>query len=215
MRIGLFGGRFDPPHLGHLLLAEQAREALVLDRVWFLPAGDPPHKPAVAAGHHRAEMTRLATADHPDFDVDEMELDRSGPSYTIDTVTALSAAHPESTFLYLVGADAYAEIATWHRAEELVARVPMVVLPRPGTDLSGLASPFREAARSLQAIPFGVSSTLVRRRVAEGHSLRYLVPPAVVRYLRRHALYGRATAAGQAGRGSAGRRSTGRGSETP
>ena len=197
MRVGLYGGRFDPPHLGHLLLAEGAREALGLDAVWFLPTGDPPHKAAVASAHHRAAMTRLATRDHPDFAVDDIEVERAGGTYAIDTLELLAARHPRAEFRYLIGADAYAEIAGWHRAEELVRRVRMVVVPRPGEDLAGLPAPFRDPDTLPDAIPFGVSSTLVRERAAAGRSLRYLVPPPVSDYLWRHALYARPTTGGE------------------
>lgn len=193
MRVGLYGGRFDPPHLGHLLAAEGAREALRLDAVWFLPTGDPPHKAAVAAAPHRLAMTRLATSDHPGFAVDDVEADRAGGTYALDTIEILSARHPEARFWYLIGADAFAEIASWHRAEELVRRVPMAVLPRPDARATPPGPPFADAATRLDTVPFGVSSTLVRERVAAGRSLRYLVPPPVVEYLHRHGLYARGT----------------------
>lgn len=192
MRVGVFGGRFDPPHLGHLLLAEQAREALALDLVLFVPAGAPPHKDAAAAAEHRLEMTRLATDDHPAFAVDDRELRRGGPSYALDTVEALRRERPGDELVYLIGADAYARIASWHRAEAFVRSVPVAVAPRPGTaraELDGLAEPFRSAARTLDMVPFGLSGTLVRRRARRGRSLRYLVPDGVAAYLVRHALY--------------------------
>lgn len=192
MRIGLFGGRFDPPHLGHLLLAEQARDALALDEVWFLPAGDPPHKGAIASAEDRLEMTCRAVADHPAFRVRRDEIDRAGPSFAIDTVSDLQQRRPDVAFAYLIGADAWAEIDTWHRARELVRSVRMVVLPRPGGDRrkpAGPGEPFQRAATRLDAVPFGVSGTLVRERLAQGRSLRYLVPDAVIGYLRAHEPY--------------------------
>jgi nicotinate-nucleotide adenylyltransferase len=192
VRLALFGGRFDPPHLGHLLLAEQAREALALDEVRFVPARDPPHKGTCAPAAARLAMTRLATDDHPAFVVDDVEIRRPGPSYAIDTVERERARRPDAQLFYLLGADAYAEIDAWHRAEAFVQAVVPVVAPRPGTArarLDGLAEPFRSAARHLETVPFGVSSTLLRRRAREGRSLRYLVPEPVARYLRTQGLY--------------------------
>ncbi len=192
MRVGVFGGRFDPPHLGHLLLAEQAREALDLERVLFVPAGAPPHKGASAAAEDRLEMTRLATDDNPSFLVDDREVRRAGPSYAIDTVEALRRERPGDELVYLIGADAYADIASWHRAEAFVRSVELAVAPRPGTaraELDGLGEPFRSAARRLDIVPFGLSSTLVRRRARGGRSLRYLVPDPVAAFLRRRRVY--------------------------
>jgi nicotinate-nucleotide adenylyltransferase len=192
VRLALFGGRFDPPHLGHLLVAEQAREAAALDEVRFVPARDPPHKGVHAPAAARLAMTRLATANHPAFVVDDVEIRRSGPSYAIDTVERLRARRPDAQLFYLLGADAYAEIATWHRAEAFARAVVPLVAPRPGTSrarLDGLDEPFRSAARHLETVPFGVSSTLLRRRAAAGRSLRYLTPDPVARYLRSEALY--------------------------
>jgi nicotinate-nucleotide adenylyltransferase len=192
VRLALFGGRFDPPHLGHLLLAEQAREALALTEVRFVPARDPPHKGTCAPAAARLAMTRLATDDHRAFVVDDLEIHRQGPSYAIDTVERVRARVPEAQLFYLLGADAYAEIATWHRAEAFVRSVVPVVAPRPGTGrarLEELAEPFRSAAQHLETVPFGVSSTLLRERAREGRSLRYLVPEPVARYLRTERLY--------------------------
>lgn len=192
MRLGLFGGRFDPPHLGHLLAAEQAREALALDEVRFLPAGDPPHKGVRASAEDRVAMTRLATDDHPDFRVDDREVRRSGPSYAIDSVEELGRERPDADLVYLVGADAYAGVASWHRAEAFVRSATLVVVPRPGTswaEIDGLDEPFRSAPRRLAIVPCGLSSTLLRRRIRQGRSLRYLTPDAVARYLQTRRLY--------------------------
>lgn len=190
MRIGLFGGRFDPPHNGHLLLAEEARESVALDEVWFVPSADPPHKEAEASAEERAAMTALATEEHPAFRMCDLELRRPGPSYAFDTVEEVARDRPDAELHYLIGADAYAEIAGWHRAETLVRRVAMIVLPRPHLAPPAPPEPFRSAGRYLDAVPFGVSGTLVRRRAQQARSLRYLVPEAVVRHLRERGLYG-------------------------
>lgn len=192
MRIALLGGRFDPPHFGHLLLAEQAREQLALDEVHFVPAGAPPHKGVVAPPGARATMTRLATEDHRAFHVDDRELRREGPSYAIDTIEEIRSERPNDELVFLIGADAYLEIASWHRAETMVRRVEVVVVPRPGTSLAALDrldEPFRSAAKRIDTVPIGISSTLLRTRAGQGRSLRYLTPLRVARYIVAAGLY--------------------------
>lgn len=189
MKVGLFGGRFDPIHTGHLLVAEEAREALALDEVWFIPSKDPPHKAVSVAAAHRYRMALLATAEHPHFRVSEAELERDGTSYTVDTVEALVAAHPEAEFCYLVGIDAYAEIQSWHRARELVELVRMVALPRPGFSLAGLEPYFLERVTVLETPLWEISGSDVRARLSRGESARYLVPQPVLAYLHKHRLY--------------------------
>ena len=189
MRLGLFGGRFDPPHLGHLLAAQAAFETLHLDELWFIPAQTPPHKPAVASAEHRAQMLLLATLSNPAFRVDRTELERSGPSYTFDTVSQLKAERPDDTLFFITGADAYAEIATWHRALELVERVHMVAVARPGYTLDEMEATFREHVRILETRLCDVSSTDIRTRLGRLESVRYLIPELVETYLDRTALY--------------------------
>lgn len=189
MRLGLFGGRFDPPHIGHLLAAQSAFEALALDELWFVPAKAPPHKPAVAPAPMRLEMLKLAIGDNPAFKVSDIELTRPGPSYTYDTVMAIKEKRPGDDIFFLTGADAYREIATWHRAEELTEAVTMVALARPGYTLATLAAPFGERVTSLQTRLCDVSSTEIRLRRRRAESVRYLVPEAVEMYLDRNDLY--------------------------
>lgn len=189
MRLGLFGGRFDPPHIGHLLAAASAFETLTLDELWFVPAKTPPHKPAVAPAEVRLEMLALAVGDTLAFKVSDLELSRPGPSYTFDTVMGIKSERPKDTLFFLTGADAYAEIATWHRSEELTEAVAMVALARPGYTLDTLDSPFRERVTILQTRLCDVSSTEIRLRLRSGRSVRYLVPEAVEMYLDRNDLY--------------------------
>jgi nicotinate-nucleotide adenylyltransferase len=189
MRLGLFGGRFDPPHLGHLLAAEQSREALSLDAVWFIPAPSPPHKPAIAGPEHRYAMTMLATVSHPRFSVSRIELDRQGPSYTFDTVQQIRAAEPGAELFLIAGADAYRDIAGWHRAKELVRQVNIMVVARPGYNLAQLEPDFRARVRVVAISGCDISSTEIRNRLKEGRSIRYLVPESVESYLVRHHLY--------------------------
>lgn len=189
MRLGLFGGRFDPPHLGHLLAAEQAREALALDAVWFIPAPSPPHKPALASPEHRYAMTVLATLAHPCFSVSRLELDRPGPSYTFDTVQQVRATEPGAELFLITGADAYRDIASWHRATELVRQVNIMVVARPGYNLEQLEPDFRARVGIVAIIGCDISSTEIRNRIKEGRSIRYLVPESVESYLVKHHLY--------------------------
>ena len=189
MKLGLYGGRFDPPHLGHLLVAEGARAALGLDRVLFIPSKAPPHKGTEASAQARYEMTLLATADHPQLFVSDLELKREGTSYSVDTVETLLETYPEAEMFYLTGVDAYADIATWHRARELVEKVRMVAYPRPGYSLDGLEPCFLERVRLLELPVFEVSSTEVRRHLRNGASVRYVLPDAVTAYVAKHALY--------------------------
>ncbi|MDQ3459061.1 MAG: nicotinate-nucleotide adenylyltransferase [Deinococcota bacterium] len=188
-RLGLFGGRFDPPHLGHLLAAQEALEALALDEFWFVPAQTPPHKPAVASAEDRFNMTLLATASHPAFRVSRLELGRTGPSYTFDTVMRVREGDPGGKLFFITGADAYAEIETWHRAPELLEAVKMVAVSRPGYALSGLPEFYRDKVTLLDRLKIDISSTEVRRRLSEGRSVRYLVPEPVESYLDKHHLY--------------------------
>lgn len=189
MRLGLFGGRFDPPHLGHLLAAQGALEALNLDELWFVPAKTPPHKPAVASAASRLEMVQLAIASNPAFRASELELSRAGPSYTFDTVSEVGLQRPDDTLFFITGQDAYAEIATWHRAAELVRQVHMVAVARPGYTLDELEPAFRQRVQILPTRLCHVSSTEIRHRLKRSLSVRYLVPEPVEIYLDRSDLY--------------------------
>ena len=189
MRLGLFGGRFDPVHIGHLLAAQGAFEALGLDELWFIPAKTPPHKPAVASPEDRLQMLILAALSNPAFFVKDLELARPGPSYTFDTVQQIKSARPEDTLFFVTGVDAAAGLASWHRAAELSTLVNMVALARPGYTLDDLAPPFRERVQTLDTRLCEVSSTDIRGRLSHRKSVRYLVPELVETYLDRTALY--------------------------
>lgn len=189
MRLGLYGGRFDPPHIGHLLVAAGARVALGLDRVLFIPSKAPPHKGTEASAQARYEMTLLATAENPQFFVLDLELKREGTSYSVDTVETLLEEYPDAELFYLTGVDAYADIATWQRAPDLVTKVQMVAYPRPGYGLEGLEPYFLERVKLLELPVFEVSSTVLRQRLRAGESMRYLLPDAVAVYIAKHEIY--------------------------
>ncbi len=189
MRLGLFGGRFDPVHMGHLMVAQYALETLKLDELWFIPAKTPPHKDAAADAEKRFEMLLLATNTHPRFFVSRVEIERSGASYTFDTVAEIRARIPEGELFFLTGVDAYAEIASWHRARELVSSVSMVALGRPNYTLEEIEPYFKERVHILDTPLWEVSSTDIRRRLAQRESVRYLVPEPVESYLAKNPLY--------------------------
>ena len=193
--LGVMGGTFDPIHLGHLAVAEEAREVLGLDRILFVPTGQPPHKPAGAVTpiEHRLAMVELAIADNPAFELSRVEVDRLGPSYTVDTVERLAAAGDRLTVI--LSAETFAELPTWHEPERLFEAARVAVAPRwgyPAPDPEWLAEAFpgREVRVSyLEGPRLGVSSTALRARVAAGRSIRYLVPAPVEAYIATHHLY--------------------------
>jgi nicotinate-nucleotide adenylyltransferase len=191
MRIGLFGGTFDPVHLGHLRAAESAREALALDLVAFLPSAMPPHRATSSPAEDRLAMTRLATAPNPAFDCWDAELRRQGPSYTVDTVADLVRERPGDSFMLLVGADTWPEMIGWRSPERLFSLVEVAVAERPGAPAQELVPPFA-AARGVRRVggpSLALSATTVRERVRQGLSVRYLVPDAVVDYIAGRGLY--------------------------
>jgi nicotinate-nucleotide adenylyltransferase len=196
-RIGLFGGTFDPPHLGHLCIALWALVRLRLDEVVFIPAGQPPHKigRAVTRASHRLAMTRLAVKGLPGFSVSTLEIRRRGPSFTVDTLRAFHAAHPRAKLYLILGADGLAEFRTWHEPAEIARRAVLAVAARPGSRRSHARHPGVPASRVawLDNPTMSVSSSAVREQARRGLSLEHAVPPAVARYIERHHLYPRGT----------------------
>jgi nicotinate-nucleotide adenylyltransferase len=191
MKIGVLGGTFDPIHNAHLLLAEQAREQLGLDKVLFIPAGDPWRKAFrhVVPAVHRLAMTQLAVKDDAGFVVDDCEINRDGPTYTADTLSELHRRHAKDELYLLLGEDALADLPFWREPETIAREANIVVAPRGGVVLPEL--PF-DADRVIRIkMPFmEISSTDIRERAKAGRSLRYLVPAAVAAYITEHKLYG-------------------------
>ena len=190
-RIGLFGGTFDPPHFGHLALAEWAREQLRLDRVLFVPAGAPPHKRArrLSSVAARVAMTRLALRGNPAFRLSQLEVRRRGPSFTVDTLRAVRAGHPGAEVFLLMGEDSLDDFRTWHEPAAIRGLARLAVARRPG---GRRRTPARGIARGLIWLDnpgLELSSSAIRARARAGRSVRYLVPDAVARYLARHRLY--------------------------
>jgi nicotinate-nucleotide adenylyltransferase len=199
-RIGILGGTFDPPHVGHLWLATLAADAIGLDRVLFMPAAQPPHKGdrIVTNAADRLLMTRLAIAGDDLFELSAIEMERPGPSYTIDSVDDLQRLYGADADLYLVlSASSLAEIDTWREPDALLARIEWIVGPRPGTpepDRAALVDRFGANAERIHLLSgpsLDVSSTGIRRRVAAGHAIRYLVPRGVEEVIVDRGLYRR------------------------
>ncbi len=191
-RIGVFGGTFDPPHVGHLALAEWARDELRLDRVLFVPAARPPHKRhrRISAAADRVAMTRRAVRGNAGFGVSTIEVRRRGPSYTVDTLRALSRRHPGAALFLLVGEDSLREFHTWHAPEEILRIAKLVVAGRPGARARRGLVPRARIVRLGNPV-LDVSSSTLRRRARSGRSVRYFVPDAVARYITAHRLYAR------------------------
>jgi nicotinate-nucleotide adenylyltransferase len=200
MRIGIFGGTFDPVHLGHLIVAEQCREQARLDQVLFVPAARPPHK----VEHHltpfaqRVEMLALACAGYPSLQIEEMEKDRPGPSFTVETVEQIHQRHPEAELFLMLGADTLHDLPHWYEPARIVRLARILVVPRSDWVM---LSP-EELRKSLRLPPdvplqmqlisvpaIGIASRDLRRRAAEGSSLRFLVPRAVEMFIQEKRLY--------------------------
>ena len=189
MRIGVFGGSFNPPHLGHLLVAESIREDQNLDRVIWIPAATPPHKrrEEMLSADHRLEMVRLAVHGNDAFEVSDIELRRGGVSYTLDTLDAFAdgLTHEDELFL-LVGSDSYRQLETWYRPDMVVERAHLIVYPREAGDLE-VSKRFPATTVDAPVIP--ISATEIRLRIARGLSIRYFVSDAVRRYIQSRGLY--------------------------
>ncbi|HET6454555.1 MAG TPA: nicotinate-nucleotide adenylyltransferase [Armatimonadota bacterium] len=195
VRLGVLGGTFDPLHWAHLLMAEEARTRFDLEKVVFIPAGDPPHKDyEVSGAEDRYAMALLGTASNPAFEVSRMELDREGPSYSADTLRELrDICGLDAGIHFMIGADEALDLPNWHDAENLPDLARFLVVPRPGFDLaelkSRLPSRFYEALDFLPMAPIDISATDIRARMASGRSISYLVPKDVEAYIRKRGLY--------------------------
>jgi len=200
MRVGIFGGTFDPVHIGHLAVAEQCREQGELEQVWFVPAPRPPHKldrPMTPFGQ-RVEMLALAIAGNPAFRIDEIEKERSGPSYTVDTLDQLQQRQPQLDLHLLIGSDCLPDLPQWRNPRRILELAQLLVVARPGWPLVraeelgkalGLGPDAVSRVQTVQVPLIDLSSTDLRRRAAAGRSLRYLVPRAVECYIHDKRLY--------------------------
>jgi nicotinate-nucleotide adenylyltransferase len=189
MKLGLFGGSFDPVHLGHLLVAQAALEELVLDRLFFIPAAQSPFKPESkpAPAPTRLQLLRIALAGKTNCEIDEQEIHRGGISYTIETLRDYTRRFPKAELFYLIGADNAAKLNGWREAGELAGLAEFVAIPRPGGTAADFPAPFR--GRTLRGFPLGVSSSEIRARVRAGLPIDQFVPPAVAEAIHSGRLY--------------------------
>ncbi|RMG65970.1 MAG: nicotinate-nucleotide adenylyltransferase [Calditrichaeota bacterium] len=192
-RIGLLGGSFDPIHWAHLLLAEIARESAGLERVVFIPARQNPLKehPTKASGEDRLAMVQLAVADNPAFTASDLELNRSGPSYTVDTLEAFAATYPppDHELFFIIGKDNLNDLHRWHRPDRILQLCRLLVFERPHIPLTPEAEAYLERVTFLEGPQLDISATQIRRRVQAGQTIRYFVPEPVRAYILTHHLY--------------------------
>jgi nicotinate-nucleotide adenylyltransferase len=197
LRIGILGGAFNPPHTGHLVCAQEAFVQLELDRVLFVPTGQPPHRELEAdpGAEARLEMVELAVADDERFAVSRVELDRQGPSYTSDTLRALGEASPEDELFLILGGDQAASLPTWHEPEEVLSLATVAVVERSNWSRHAIGIKVArlrgvERIRYLDMPLIQISSSAIRRRAAEGRPIRYLAPDKVASHIEANGLYG-------------------------
>ncbi|MGJ7035040.1 nicotinate-nucleotide adenylyltransferase [Anoxybacillus eryuanensis] len=184
-KVGILGGTFDPPHYGHLLIADDVRTELQLDEIWFMPNYIPPHKDKKVTDHvHRVNMLHAAVANQPHFRIETIELERKERSYTYDTIVLLKKKHPHTIFYFIIGGDMVEYLPHWYRIDELVQLVQFVGVKRPGYSLR-TSYPIIE----VDVPVFAVSSSLIRERIQSGKSVTYLLPEAVQLYIKENRLY--------------------------
>ncbi len=198
MRLGVFGGTFDPVHFAHLLMAEQCREQCELDQVWLLPAGQPPHKTEsnITTGNQRAEMLELAIAGHADFRVNRMEFSREGNTYTVDTLEQLHQERPEDELFFLIGGDSLDDLPGWREPQRIAELATIIAinrgerpLPTPEELTTHVGNQIAQRIKFVTMPSLDLSSTDIRQRVKAGRSIRYFVPRAVEAYITQHGLY--------------------------
>ena len=188
IRLGVMGGTFDPIHFGHLVAASEAASAFHLAKVIFVPTGEPWQKQTITDSEHRYQMTQLAIAGNEHFDISRVDVDRPGPTFTVDTLRDIAAEHPEAELFFITGADSISQIGTWKDAEEIWELAHFVGVTRPGHSLQVPKSP--HGAVSLLEIPaLAISSTDIRARVKAGKPIDYLLPEAVIEYIKQNNLY--------------------------
>lgn len=212
MKIGLMGGTFNPVHLAHLRIAEEARELCALDRLVFIPAAAPPHKPLAGevSFEQRYEMVRLAIAGNPVFELSDIEAHRAGKSYSVDTIGSFRNDHPGDELFFIIGSDSFLEIGLWHRYAEIFPLCSLIVVERPGRPVGNPSAALPIAIQGqfsynakfnrlkhqsgqhvyfLRGCPLDISSTEIRQLAATGRSITYLVPPAVEAYIKEQRIY--------------------------
>ncbi|KPL04047.1 MAG: hypothetical protein AMJ73_04740 [candidate division Zixibacteria bacterium SM1_73] len=190
-KLGVLGGTFDPIHMGHLVLAEQAREQFQLEQIIFIPSASPPHKTEqeLSLAIHRFEMTKLALEGNRYFSVSDIELKRKGLSYTIETLRELKGLYKDSEIYFLTGSDVLEEITTWKDPEEIYKLARIVIAVRPGFDKFDPENHFAKKSVIVRITGVDISSTQIREKVRNGESIKYLVPSKVEEYIKKKNLY--------------------------
>ncbi len=195
-RIGLLGGTFDPPHIGHLILAQHALDAIGLDRLLFVPAADPPHKrtEAKTSVDHRLTMLEGAVIDNPQFAISRVDVDRPGPHYSVDMVRLIQADFPQADLYFVMGGDSLRDLPKWFQPHELIKLCKIVVMRRPQTLISAnlhdaVLPELSQRLTIVDASQIDISSSAIVARLQAGNSIRYLVPDAVLAYIKAHQLY--------------------------
>ncbi len=192
MKIAVMGGTFNPIHFAHLVSAEQVRESLGYEKILFIPAGQPPHKeqPSLVSATHRFQMVLLATENNPFFEVSSIELDRVGPSYTIQTIKTLNLMYGETVELaWIIGADSLIEYKIWKDFESVLEQCSLIVTTRPNYNLEQVPTEIRDKVTLIQITGIDISATEIRHRIRDNVSIRYLVPESVAAYIDKHRLY--------------------------
>ena len=193
VKIGLFGGSFDPIHYGHLQIAEWTKNKLALDKIIFIPAAIPPHKlrSVIASAEHRFNMTQLAIQDHPDFKISDVEINRKGISYTIDTIYYFREKHhlQKNEIFLLIGGDSLIDLPTWRFPDRIVENCTVVVYQRHGADLDVIPEKYVKKVRILETPLIDISSTSIREKIAAGTSISTQTSPSVAQYIEKHNLY--------------------------
>lgn len=193
MHIGIYGGSFNPPHIAHLIVAEQVRSQFSLDKVLWVPNYIPPHKSveAFASPEDRLEMTKRAIQSNPTFEISTIELDRKGTSFMVDTIQALRNNAPTDSYYLIIGGDSLVDFMTWHQPESIIAQVPLLVYRRPGAHqkITPVERAFPDRIHFVDAPVLEISSRGIRDKVRAGQSIRYLVPASVKTYIQDQRLY--------------------------
>jgi nicotinate-nucleotide adenylyltransferase len=190
-RLGIFGGTFNPVHIGHLIAAQEVREKMRLSRVIFVPSAYPPHKieQDLASARHRLNMLKLAIDKISGFSISTLEIERGGKSYSVDTMRQFKKQYSKTTkFFFILGIDAAAEIFTWKEVNNFLRLCKIIAVNRPGLSLKNVSKK-PPSKHIVSVIPIGISSSLIRKRITEGKPINYLVPEKVEKYIKRHKLY--------------------------
>lgn len=197
-KIGLMGGTFNPIHIGHLVIAEEIRNSLNLDKVIFIPTGNPPHKDnkGLISAKHRYIMTLLATSSNPCFDVSDIEVKKSSTSYSVDTIKEFKKKYPNSELYFITGADAILEIETWKNTKELLGLCKFIAATRPGykikelkKGIKKLENKYNQKISYVSVAPLDISSTYIRKRIKAKKTVKYILPDAIIQYIKKNNLY--------------------------